>query len=225
MHGSCVKLQAPLQLSYSSGDAAETPSCAAAGVATLAEGTQNACAIARAPAAALNDFPVAIADRALAGFPEQRPGRGDPLSGVDLRIRHETVYSELVDIPVDLPVDTRMRLGFEREPGRFASIVTVTLTPCSKDLRPSVGPQETLTRDACRYVGPPYGAPGGPLPSLRVAFDPAAPAEYCVLQPGETYFLNYTFRDMREPVDPLNSTCESSDGQCSLIFEWDDEPS
>lgn len=160
---------------------------------------------------------------ALDGFPEVRPGAGDSNIGYWRGIWPSSSFSELFEIDSATPASLRMRLGFERIAGTFASGVTLTISPCKDDLRPVNDTDDGTTGSACRYVGPPYSPPGQPLPGLDIAFSGGGASSACVLEPGQRYYLNYAFYDLREPIVPGQDLCEAENpaaGPCELRFEW-----
>jgi len=203
----------------------QTPSCMAQGSMPVAgTGPLASCGVATAPTAGL--WGGGLQHRlAFAGFPEVRPGSGDSLGATfgPLRVDRWSIYNEALDIPSSTPRSLRMRLGFRREEGRFASTVALTISPCARDLRPSPALSEATTPAACRYVGPPFGASGEASPGLRIAFGGSAEAGVCHLEPGALYYLNYAFYDTRSPIVVGQSTCEAPNQECSLLFDWDEE--
>lgn len=207
---------------YAPGNA---PGCEASGTMPLAgTGPLANCEAARAPTAAL--WGGALQHQlALSGFPGTTPGSGDSLgASPPVRTNAWSIYNETLEVPSGTSPDLRMRLGFQREEGRFASTVAVTITPCPRDLRPAPGANEQSTPAACRYVGPPYALPGGVAPGFTIGFGGAEAEGVCRLQPGSTYYLNYAFYDTRQPIVAGQSTCEAPGQECSLLFDWDALP-
>jgi conjugal transfer mating pair stabilization protein TraN len=188
---------------------------------------EQACAAASAFSQQLGDSSPYF-EVALDGFPEIRPGEGDSnVNGYYAGVWPFGSFSEMFEIDSATPVSLRMRLGFERIAGTFASGVTLTISPCKDDLRPTNDTNDGTTGSACRYVGPPFAAPGQPLPGLNVAFGAGADPSECVLEPGERYFLNYAFYDLRQPIVPGQDLCEAEyegEGPCELRFEWHERP-